>query len=49
MNKGGDLNGRASKATQRIPVYIKLLDPPELIAPGMLVEVNIQIYDQLGF
>jgi membrane fusion protein (multidrug efflux system) len=42
-------SGKASKATQRIPVYIKLLDPPETIAPGMLVEVNIQIYDQLGF
>lgn len=42
-------DGRASKATQRIPVYIKLLDPPKTIAPGMLVEVNIQIYDQLGF
>lgn len=49
MDKGSDPNSRASKATQRIPVYIKLLDPPELIAPGMLVEVNIQIYDQLGF
>ena len=49
MAKEGDLNGRASKATQRIPVYIKLLDPPATIAPGMLVEVNIQIYDKLGF
>ncbi len=42
-------DARASKATQRVPVYIKLLDPPERITPGMLVEVNIQIYDQLGF
>jgi membrane fusion protein (multidrug efflux system) len=45
--KGTDV--RASKATQRIPVYIKLIDPPAVITPGMLVEVNIQIYDQLGF
>ncbi|NKB57370.1 MAG: HlyD family efflux transporter periplasmic adaptor subunit [Alphaproteobacteria bacterium] len=45
----GNGDARASKATQRIPVYIKLLDPPATIAPGMLVEVNIQIYDQLGF
>ena len=49
MHNGGETNGRASKATQRIPVYIKLLDPPERIAPGMLVEVNIRIYDQLEF
>jgi membrane fusion protein, multidrug efflux system len=47
--KGGADDVKASKATQRIPVYIKLLDPPKTIAPGMLVEVNIQIYDQLGF
>lgn len=48
MRQGsGDL--KANKATQRVPVYINLLDPPEAIAPGMLVEVNIQIYDQLGF
>jgi membrane fusion protein (multidrug efflux system) len=45
--KGG--NGgtaRSVKATQRIPVRIKLLDPPPLAAPGMLVEVNIQIRDK---
>ncbi|MFT6583772.1 MAG: membrane fusion protein (multidrug efflux system), partial [Alphaproteobacteria bacterium] len=48
MTQGsGDV--KANKATQRVPVYINLLDPPEAIAPGMLVEVNIQIYDQLGF
>ena len=49
MAKGSVVDARASKATQRIPVYIKLIDPPKTIAPGMLVEVNIQIYDQLGF
>jgi len=49
MHNGGIVNGRASKATQRIPVYIKLIDPPERITPGMLVEVNIQIYDQIGY
>ncbi len=38
---------KASKAVQRIPVYIRLLDPPEKVTPGMLVEVNIQIYDQV--
>jgi membrane fusion protein, multidrug efflux system len=37
----------ASKAVQRVPVYIRLLDPPEKVAPGMLVEVNIQIFDQV--
>lgn len=49
MNNGNGQTERASKATQRIPVYIKLLDPPATIAPGMLVEVNIQIYDHFGF
>jgi membrane fusion protein (multidrug efflux system) len=48
MNRNSS-DAKASKATQRIPVYIKLLDPPAIIAPGMLVEVNIQIYDQLRF
>lgn len=38
---------KASKAVQRIPVYIRLLDPPENVTPGMLVEVNIQIFDQV--
>ena len=42
-------NGRSRKQTQRIPVRMKILDPPEKIAPGMLVEVNIQIYDQIRF
>jgi multidrug resistance efflux pump len=42
-------NGRSRKQTQRIPVRIKILDPPKKIAPGMLVEVNIQIYDQIRF
>ncbi|MAH83558.1 MAG: hypothetical protein CBB68_04250 [Rhodospirillaceae bacterium TMED8] len=41
--------GRSRKLTQRIPIRIKMLDPPEKIAPGMLVEVNIQIYDQFNF
>lgn len=49
--KGGEAsgNGRSRKQTQRIPVRIKILDPPDKIAPGMLVEVNIQIYDQIRF
>ena len=42
-------NGRSRKQTQRIPVRMKILDPPEKIAPGMLVEVNIQIYDHIRF
>ena len=42
-------NGRPRKQTQRIPVRMKILDPPKKIAPGMLVEVNIQIYDQIRF
>jgi len=42
-------NGRSRKQTQRIPVRMKILNPPEKIAPGMLVEVNIQIYDQIRF
>ncbi|MEX2616988.1 MAG: efflux RND transporter periplasmic adaptor subunit [Alphaproteobacteria bacterium] len=37
----------AGKAVQRVPVYIRLLDPPEKVTPGMLVEVNIQIFDQV--
>lgn len=39
-------DSRARKATQRIPVKIKLLDPPPITAPGMLVEVNIQIREK---
>jgi len=48
---GGEENssGRARKPTQRIPVRIKILDPPDKIAPGMLAEVNIQIYDFIRF
>ena len=42
-------DGRSRKQTQRIPVRMKILDPPEKMAPGMLVEVNIQIYDQIWF
>ena len=42
-------NGRARKPTQRIPVRIKILDPPPKLAPGMLVEINIQIYRQIKF
>ena len=45
----GLATGRTRKPTQRIPVRIKILDPPEKIAPGMRVEVNIQIYDQIRF
>ena len=37
---------RARTETQKIPVKITLLDPPEITAPGMLVEVNIQIRDK---
>ena len=40
---GNGASAKLLKATQRIPVKIKLLDPPDITAPGMLVEVNIQI------
>ncbi len=43
---GTDSGSKALKSTQKIPVRIKLLDPPPLAAPGMLVEVNIQIRDK---
>lgn len=49
VGENGAVNGRSRKPTQRIPVRIKILDPPEKIAPGMRVEVNIQIYDQIRF
>ena len=39
-------DNRVRKITQRIPVKIKLIDRPEITAPGMLVEVNIQIQDK---
>ena len=49
VGENGAVNGRVRKPTQRIPVRIKILDPPEKFAPGMRVEVNIQIYDQIRF
>jgi membrane fusion protein (multidrug efflux system) len=42
-------NGKTGKSAQRIPIRVKLHDPPKIIAPGMLVEVNIQIYEQIKF
>ena len=42
---GASVSAKSLKAVQRIPVKIRLLDLPELAAPGMLVEVNIQIHD----
>ena len=39
--------GRGRKLVQRIPVKIKLVDKPEITAPGMLAEVNIQIQDKV--
>jgi len=41
-------DSRSRKLVQRIPVKIKLIDKPEITAPGMLAEVNIQIQDK-GF
>jgi membrane fusion protein (multidrug efflux system) len=43
---GTESTAKSIKSTQKIPVRIKLLDPPPLTAPGMLVEVNIQIRDK---
>ena len=40
---GNNSTAKSLKSTQKIPVRIKLLNPPPLTAPGMLVEVNIQI------
>ena len=43
-----DLGGaRGRKLVQRIPIKIKLVDKPEITAPGMLAEVNIQIQDKV--
>ena len=39
--------GRGRKLVQRIPIKIKLVDKPEITAPGMLAEVNIQIQDKV--
>ena len=46
ISKSDLSDNRARKLTQRIPVKIKLIDKPEITAPGMLVEVNIQIQDK---
>jgi membrane fusion protein, multidrug efflux system len=43
---GSNSTAKSLKSTQKIPVRIKLLNPPPLTAPGMLVEVNIQIRDK---
>jgi membrane fusion protein, multidrug efflux system len=43
---GNNSTAKSLKSTQKIPVRIKLLNPPRLTAPGMLVEVNIQIRDK---
>jgi membrane fusion protein, multidrug efflux system len=43
---GSNSTTKSLKSTQKIPVRIKLLDPPPLTAPGMLVEVNIQVRDK---
>tara|TARA_Y100000588_G_C14276706_1_gene934694 strand:+ start:2323 stop:3267 length:945 start_codon:yes stop_codon:yes gene_type:complete len=45
-SKAGSVDTRARKVAQRIPVQIKFLDKPKITAPGMLVEVNIQIQDR---
>ena len=46
LSKSDLSDNRVRKLTQRIPVKIKLIDRPEITAPGMLVEVNIQIQDK---
>ena len=46
ISKSNLSDNRVRKLTQRIPVKIKLIDRPEITAPGMLVEVNIQIQDK---
>ena len=43
---GNNSTAKSLKSTQKIPVRIKLLNPPPLTAPGMLVEVNIQIREK---
>ncbi|MDA0340893.1 MAG: efflux RND transporter periplasmic adaptor subunit [Proteobacteria bacterium] len=45
---GNDATAKSLKSTQKIPVKITLLDPPPITAPGMLVEVNIQVRDQVA-
>ena len=47
--KSGSISNKARKIEQRIPVKIKILDKPKITAPGMLVEVNIQIRDRTLF
>ena len=48
-SQSGSINSKARKGEQRIPVKIKILDKPKITAPGMLVEVNIQIRDRTLF
>jgi multidrug resistance efflux pump len=47
MSKADLGGGRGRKLVQRIPIKIKLVDKPEITAPGMLAEVNIQIQDKV--
>jgi len=47
--QSGSISNKARKIEQRIPVKIKILDKPKITAPGMLVEVNIQIRDRTLF
>ena len=47
--QSGAISNKARKIEQRIPVKIKILDKPKITAPGMLVEVNIQIRDRTLF
>ena len=35
----------ARQHIQRIPIRVRLLNPPEKIAPGMTADINIKIYD----
>jgi len=44
---GNDATAKSLKSTQKIPVKIKLLNPPPITAPGMLVEVNIQVRNKV--
>ena len=45
----GSIDVKSRKGVQRIPVRIKILDKPKITAPGMLVEVNIQIRDRTSY
>ena len=47
--QSGSISNKARKIEQRIPVKIRILDKPKITAPGMLVEVNIQIRDRTLF